>query len=63
MKIDIEGMEEAVFREFFTNAPPTVWPRFICAEMLHSGAIRELLAANGYKEILRARENAIFERA
>ena len=61
--MDIEGFEERVLTSFFDEAPRTLWPRYICAEILHVPKVTLLLQHKGYRLILMARENSVFELA
>lgn len=60
MKIDIEGFEERVLTSFFSEAPRSLWPRFICAEVTHLPQVVTLLQSVGYYLVLAARENNVF---
>lgn len=60
MKMDIEGFEERVLTRFFLEAPRSLWPRFICAEILHVPQVAALLQNTGYRLVLTARENSVF---
>lgn len=61
LKMDIEGFEEKVINRFFVEAPRILWPRLICAEISHAPSVMELLESVGYRLILKARENRIYE--
>lgn len=61
MKIDIEGFEERVLKSFFRDAPKNLWPKYICAEILHVPDIVQLLQRNGYQVCIRSRENSVFK--
>ncbi|NKB16766.1 MAG: FkbM family methyltransferase [Sphingomonadales bacterium] len=64
MKIDIEGGESAALRGLFTSAGPRYRPALIIMELSHSsGEAEALLAAEGYREILRTRRNGVFARS
>lgn len=60
LKIDIEGLEELVLSNFFSEAPDRLWPRYICAEISHVPEVVVLLEKNRYRLILSTRENGIF---
>lgn len=60
IKMDIEGLEEKVLSRFFLDAPRTMWPQFICVEVLHAPQAGALLRSVGYSLVLEARENSIF---
>lgn len=64
MKIDIEGHEHAAFKGLFEQAPRALWPQMILMEISHdtAGAF-DLCIANGYRERLRTRLNAVLELA
>lgn len=50
LKIDIEGHELPVMRHFFLNAPRSLWPKAILAEVAHDvdDALDALLTGQGY---------------
>ncbi|MEM9010096.1 MAG: FkbM family methyltransferase [Pseudomonadota bacterium] len=62
LKIDIEGMEQAVLAPFFDTAPPALWPRLIVVETGRGeGAeILALLETHGYVLEARPGINSIF---
>ena len=60
IKMDIEGLEERVLSNFFSETPRKVWPHFICAEVSHSPVVVDLLKKVGYCLVLRGRENCVF---
>jgi FkbM family methyltransferase len=61
LKIDIEGFEMRVLTRFFSDAPFSIWPKFICAEVSHVPETIPLLETHGYKVVLLIGENCIFE--
>lgn len=61
LKMDIEGLEEKVIDRFLVEAPCNLWPRLICAEISHAPLVIELLESVGYRLVLKARENRIYE--
>lgn len=64
LKIDIEGREHAVMRQFFDTAPESLWPRFLifetCTEA-QAESMHALAAAKGYRTAARGRLNTIAE--
>lgn len=60
MKVDIEGFEERVLTHFFSEAPRSYWPRFICVEVIHTTQVAALLENMGYRLTLKTRENNVF---
>lgn len=60
IKMDIEGLEEKVLARFFSDAPRSLWPQFICIEVLHAPQAGALLRSVGYGLALEARDNSIF---
>jgi FkbM family methyltransferase len=63
MKIDIEGSEEAALKGLFAAAGTRFRPAFVIMELSHSsGGAAALLAAEGYREILRTKRNGVFAR-
>lgn len=63
MKIDVEGMEDAVLFPFFEKSPRTLWPRLVIIEHTSEKQWeRDILAwmlESGYREIERNRSNAM----
>lgn len=66
MKIDVEGMEDAVLFPFFETAARALWPRLIVIEHTSQDSWRRnilsWLLESGYREIERNRSNAMLER-
>lgn len=62
MKIDIEGYEPRVLSPYFQQVAQASWPRCICAEVTHDSELHTLLSSVGYRRVLMARENAVYER-
>ncbi len=60
IKMDIEGFEEIVLTSFFSEAPKNLWPRFICAEIVHVPQVMNLLRSVGYYLVLKTRWNCIY---
>ena len=63
LKIDIEGYEDVVLVEFFSNAPTTIYPKSIVIEYTsqtewHTN-ILSILERLGYQEIGRTRSNCL----
>lgn len=67
MKIDVEGMEDAVLFPFFETSPRSLWPRLMIIEHTSQQQWkRDILAwmvESGYQEIERNRSNAMLELA
>jgi len=61
LKMDIEGFEEKVINRLFLEVPHNLWPRLICVEISHVPSVMELLESVGYRLVLKARENRIYE--
>lgn len=65
LKIDVEGMEDAVLGPFFATAPRTLWPGFVIMEYVHQRSWREDLLAimtrAGYAETGRNRSNVFLQ--
>jgi FkbM family methyltransferase len=65
LKIDVEGMEDAVLFPFFEHAPRTLWPGLVVIE--HSSGkdwkrdILSWLLANGYSATLQTRSNMVLQ--
>jgi FkbM family methyltransferase len=62
LKIDVEGMEDAVLAPFFGNAPETLWPRMILIEdSRHEWKVDlfALFAERGYTATLRTKQNVV----
>ncbi len=64
LKIDIEGGEERALTPFFDTAPAAVWPRAMVIEHLHgtTPALPPYLAARGYRQTGRTRNNLLLRR-
>ena len=61
LKIDIEGMEDAVLGAYLKDAPGALWPRLVILEARRgeeTPALR-LLLENGYRVEIRTRMNAV----
>ena len=65
IKLDVEGAEDLVLGPFFQAASPALWPRLIAMERNAShGGPRDptkILADARYREILRTRNNIVYE--
>ncbi len=61
MKMDIEGFEDRVLTRFFAESPRALWPRFICAEVTQVPQVVSRLKKMGYRLVLSAKENSVFE--
>ncbi|HEY9099279.1 MAG TPA: FkbM family methyltransferase [Thiobacillus sp.] len=63
LKIDVEGMEDAVLFPFFETSPRSLWPRLVIIEHTSQTAwkkdILSWMMASGYQEIERNRSNAM----
>ncbi len=61
LKIDIEGHETPVLRAFFRDAPRSLWPRLIIAEIVGDGegTLRRLLVERGYRVERETKMNGI----
>jgi len=65
LKIDVEGMEDAVLAPFFRDAPPSLWPRMILIEdSRHEWKtdLFKLFAETGYKISVRSKQNVVLRR-
>jgi FkbM family methyltransferase len=65
LKIDVEGMEDAVLAPFFRDAPAMLWPRLIVIEdsrSLWKLDLFNLLAACGYAVVTRSKQNVMLRR-
>jgi FkbM family methyltransferase len=64
LKIDVEGLEAAVLRDFFHRAPPSLWPGLLLVERQgpDHGALDARLTALGYEEALATRLNVVLRR-
>jgi FkbM family methyltransferase len=63
LKIDVEGYEDRVLTGFFTEAPPSLWPRAVVIEHLsrnewQDDCIADMLA-RGYAETGKTRSNTL----
>jgi FkbM family methyltransferase len=65
MKIDVEGMEDAILVSFFRDAPKRLWPRLIVIEDARTTwgvDLFSLLTANGYNVASCSRLNVMLRR-
>jgi FkbM family methyltransferase len=65
LKIDVEGMEDAVLAPFFRDAPKALWPTLIIIEdssPLWKADVFGLLAECGYTVVTRSKQNVILRR-
>ena len=65
LKIDVEGMEDAVLAPFFRDAPATLWPRMILIEdSRHEWKVDlfALFTQHGYTVALRTKQNMVLRR-
>ena len=65
LKIDIEGVEDVALMPFFTNAPPSLFPKIIIIEDNRAAWAQDLfgaLAAAGYTQRALQSGNVIWER-
>jgi methyltransferase, FkbM family len=65
LKIDIEGHETPVLKAFFRDAPRSLWPKLIVAEIVGDGegTLRRLLLDHGYKIERETKMNGILRLA
>ena len=64
IKLDVEGAEDLILEPFLREAPRALWPKILLMDYLNSKWATDLphvLAACGYKEVLRTRRNVAFE--
>ena len=64
LKIDVEGMEDAVLAHYLNNAPESLWPAQVILEARRgepTAALR-LLLDRGYRTEIRTRMNAVLRR-
>ncbi len=65
LKIDVEGAEDLVLEPFLRDAPESLWPGLVVIGHTHgrwSESLVNVLAQCGYREILQARTNSVYER-
>lgn len=65
VKIDVEGAEDLVLEPFLRDAPESLWPKLVVIGHTHgrwSESLVNALAQSGYREILKARTNSVYER-
>jgi FkbM family methyltransferase len=65
VKIDVEGAEDLVLEPFLRDAPESLWPKLVVIGHTHgrwSESLVSALAQSGYREILKARTNSVYER-
>jgi FkbM family methyltransferase len=66
VKLDVEGAEDLILEPFFRDAPEHLRPRLVLMDCAHgrwAAELAPLLAASGYREVMRTRTNLAFERA
>lgn len=64
LKLDVAGAEDLVLETFFAEAPRTVWPRLLLMDGAGGrweASLAPMLAARGYREILKTRGNVAYE--
>jgi FkbM family methyltransferase len=65
MKLDVEGAEDLILEPFFKDASEQLWPRLLVIEFAPERwaiDLAGLLAEHGYKQVLRTRQKAAYER-
>lgn len=65
MKLDVEGAEDLILEPYFREVPATLWPELLLIEFVPQRwtiDLPALLAALGYRPILRTRHKMAFER-
>lgn len=60
LKIDVEGLEETVLKKFFSEAPQSLWPKFVCAEISHVPQVIDIMKTKGYRLVFTTNENCVF---
>lgn len=66
VKLDVEGAEDLIFEPYLRKAPEALWPKLVLMEHINARwaiDLPGLMAQSGYREILRTRTNAAYERA
>ena len=65
MKLDVEGAEDLILEPFFSSAADHLWPRLLFIEFAPerwSIDLGALLAGYGYRQVLRTRQKAAYEK-
>jgi FkbM family methyltransferase len=65
LKIDVEGMEDAVLAPFFRDAPEALWPRMILIEDSRHEWKTDLFAVfaeKGYRVSVRSKQNVVLRK-
>jgi FkbM family methyltransferase len=64
LKIDVEGHEPPILRHFFANAPQSLWPRLLIAEVMHLSpeVLADLIPDTEYRKIHQTGLNAVWLR-
>jgi FkbM family methyltransferase len=65
LKIDVEGMEDAILCPFFQEVAPRLWPRLVIIEdsrLSWKADLMSLLMASGYTPVVRSRQNLVMRR-
>jgi FkbM family methyltransferase len=65
LKVDVDGLEAAILRDYFDRAPPRLWPRILLVER-NSGpahdALMDRLARLGYRQQVTSPLNVVLKR-
>jgi FkbM family methyltransferase len=65
MKLDVEGAEDLILEPYFREMPQALWPQLLLMEFsrqLWTIDLAALLLHLGYRQVLRTRQKATFER-
>ena len=65
IKLDVEGAEDLILEPFFRAAPQGLWPKLLLMEVSEGRWATDLvalLAARGYRQVLRTRGNVAYAR-
>ncbi len=60
LKIDVEGMEEKIFKQLFKDAQKSEWPSLIVIEHFHAPQVAELIESYGYERDLKTKLNSVY---
>jgi FkbM family methyltransferase len=65
IKLDVEGAEDLILEPFFNETRESLWPQLLLIEFAPERwaiDLPALLAARGYRRVLRTRHKAVYER-
>lgn len=61
LKIDVEGAEMEIFKNFYENVDKTRWPELVLVEYYHDSQAKDFLISKGYREVLSTKMNIVLK--